>query len=103
MKIAIISDIHGNLEALKETIKDIEKRKVDKIICLGDIVGKGAHPNECVEIIKKYCDIVIKGNCDRHFTSEHNVQTMNEIERTRIEWNQKVLTNETKEYLNKLP
>lgn len=103
MKIAVISDIHGNLEALKETIKDIEKRKVDKIICLGDIVGKGAHPNECVEIIKKHCDVVIKGNCDRHFTSEHNIQTMNEIERTRIEWNQKVLTNETKEYLSKLP
>lgn len=103
MKIAVISDIHGNLEALKETIKDIEKRKVDKIICLGDIVGKGAHPNECVEIIKKHCDVVIKGNCDRHFTSEHNVEIMNEVERTRIEWNQKVLTNETKEYLSKLP
>lgn len=37
MKIAIISDIHGNLEALKTTLKDIEKRKVDKIICLGDM------------------------------------------------------------------
>ena len=36
MKIAIISDIHGNLEALKETLKDIEKRKVEKIICLGE-------------------------------------------------------------------
>lgn len=103
MKIAIISDIHGNLEALKETIKDIKKRKADKIICLGDIVGKGAHPNECVDIVKKYCDIVVKGNCDRHFTSEHNVEEMNELEKTRIEWNNKVLTNETKEYLRNLP
>lgn len=40
MKIAIISDIHGNLEALKSTLKDIEKRKVDQIICLGDIIAK---------------------------------------------------------------
>lgn len=103
MKIAIISDIHGNLEALKETIKDIEKRKVDKIICLGDIVGKGAHPNECVDIIRKHCNVVVKGNCDRHFTSEHNVEEMNEFERTRFEWNNKVLTNETKEYLRNLP
>ena len=61
MKIAIISDIHGNLEALKETIKDIEKRSVDKVICLGDIIAKGTHPNECVELIKKHCDIVIQG------------------------------------------
>lgn len=103
MKIAVISDIHGNLEALTETIKDIKKRNVDQIICLGDIIGKGAHPNECVELIKRYCDVVIQGNCDRHFTSEHNLEILDEVERTRIEWNQKVLTNETKEYLRKLP
>ena len=48
MKIAIISDIHGNLEALKATLTDIEKRKVDKIICLGDIIAKGVHPKECI-------------------------------------------------------
>ena len=93
MKIAVISDIHGNLQALTETIKDIEKRNVDKIICLGDIVGKGAHPNECVEIIKKYCDVVIQGNCDRHFVSKHNLEGLDEIERTRIEWNEKILTD----------
>ncbi len=40
MKIAIISDIHGNLEALKATIKDIEKKQVDQIICLGDTIAK---------------------------------------------------------------
>ena len=53
MKIAIISDIHGNLEALDATLKDIAKRKVDKIICLGDIIAKGTHPKECLERIKK--------------------------------------------------
>lgn len=103
MKIAVISDIHGNLEALKQTIKDIEKRKVDKIICLGDIIGKGAHPNECVDIIRKYCNVAVRGNCDRHFTSEQNVEEMNDFERTRFEWNNKILTNETKEYLRNLP
>ena len=44
MKIAIISVVHGNLEALKATISDIEKRNVDKIICLGDTIAKGVHP-----------------------------------------------------------
>ena len=55
-KIAIISDIHGNLEALKETIKDIEKRNIKRIICLGDTIGKGLHPEECVQIIKEKCE-----------------------------------------------
>ena len=53
MKIAFISDIHGNLEALKATLEDIEKRKVDKIICLGDIIAKGIHSKECLDLIIK--------------------------------------------------
>ena len=66
MKIAIISDIHGNLEALKATLKDIEKRKVDEIICLGDIIAKGIHPKECIQLVRKKCEIVLQGNCDLH-------------------------------------
>lgn len=69
MKIAIISDIHGNLEALKTTLKDIYKRKVDKIICLGDTIAKGVHPKECLELIKNNCEIVLQGNCDAHFST----------------------------------
>ena len=57
MKIAIISDMHGNLEALKATLKDIEKRKVDKIICLGDIIAKCVHPKECIELIREKCEM----------------------------------------------
>lgn len=104
MKIAIISDIHANLEALKATIKDIEKRNVDKIICLGDIISKGAHPKECIEIIKEKCDVVIRGNCDRHFSTKHkNVDEMTGVERERIIWNQKILNQEEMEYLYNLP
>lgn len=104
MKIAIISDIHGNLEALKETIKDIEKRKVDKIICLGDIIAKGVHPKECIEIIRKKCDIVIQGNCDEHFSKKYeNINEIAEQEQKRIKWNQSLITKEDMEYLSKLP
>ena len=71
MKIAIISDIHGNLEALKSTLQDIEKRNIDKIICLGDIIAKGIHPKECIKLIKEKCDIVIQGNTDEYFSKEY--------------------------------
>ena len=63
MKIAIISDIHSNLEALKATLHDIKSRNVDKIICLGDMIAKGVHPKQCIKLIRDNCDIVLQGNC----------------------------------------
>lgn len=104
MRIAIISDIHGNLEALKTTLKDIEKRNVDKIICLGDIIAKGNHSVECLNLVKEKCDIIIRGNCDRHFSeTNHDIKNMSEIERKRLEWNQSLLTKEQMKWLNDLP
>lgn len=104
MKIAIISDIHGNLEALKATLMDIEKRKVDKIICLGDIIAKGIHPKECLALIRKNCEIVLQGNCDVHFSTEHkDIEDMDEQERKRIKWNQSLIDKEEREYLLGLP
>ena len=104
MKIAIISDIHGNLEALRATLDDIEKRKVDKIICLGDIIAKGVHPKECVELVKENCEIVLQGNCDLHFSTEHkNIDEMSEQEQRRIKWNQSLIDQKDRKYLLSLP
>lgn len=99
-RIAIISDIHSNLEALKATFKDIEKRKVDKIICLGDIIAKGVHPKECLKLIREKCDIILQGNCDEHFSMEYkNIDEFNEEEQKRIKWNQSLINKEDREYL----
>ena len=104
MKIAIISDIHGNLEALKVTLKDIEKRNVDRIICLGDTIAKGIHPKECLDLIKEKCEIVLQGNCDAHFSMEHeHIDKMPEQEQKRIKWNQSLINKEDREYLSNLP
>lgn len=104
MKIAIISDIHGNLEALKSTLQDIEKRNIDKIICLGDIIAKGIHPKECIKLIKEKCDIVIQGNTDEYFSKEYeNLEELPEQEQKRIKWNQSLITEEDRKYLLKLP
>ena len=64
MKIAVISDIHGNLPALEAVMEDIKNRGVDKIICLGDLIGKGPSSNEATDICRNECDIVLKGNWD---------------------------------------
>lgn len=100
MKVAIISDIHGNLEALKSTLEDIEKRNVDKIICLGDIIAKGVHPKECLNLIKEKCDLVIQGNTDTYFSIKHqNIDNLPELEKQRILWNQSLISEEDREYL----
>lgn len=104
MKIAIISDIHGNLEALKATFEDINKKNVDKIICLGDIIAKGIHPKECIKLIKEKCDIVIQGNTDEYFAKKHeNIEKLPEQEQKRIKWNQSLINEEDRNYLLNLP
>lgn len=102
-KIAIISDIHGNLEALKVVLKDIKERNIEKIFCLGDIVAKGTHQEECVNLIKENCEIVLKGNCDDYFTSKIDRETKPEIELKRIDWIDSKLSDESKNFLKSLP
>lgn len=102
-RIAIISDLHGNLEATKKVLLDIKNRGIEKVICLGDIIAKGTHPNECIDLVKENCFVVISGNTDRHFTSEHDLENLPEIEQKRIDWNRKLLTAENKQYLQSLP
>ena len=102
-KIAIISDIHGNLEALKSVLKDIKKRNIKKIYCLGDIIAKGTHQHECVNLIKNNCEVVIKGNCDDYFTSDMDLTTKSKTEVDRIVWNRSKLTSSDINYLRQLP
>ena len=102
-KIAIISDIHGNLEALKSVIEDIKERNIDKIFCMGDIVAKGTHQQECVDLIRKNCEVVIKGNCDEYFTSDADLSGAPQLEIDRMNWNKSKLNEETKNYLKQLP
>lgn len=63
-RIAIISDVHGNITALKAVIADIESRGISKIYCLGDSVIKCAHPDKVIDLLREKCEVIIKGNCD---------------------------------------
>lgn len=64
MRIAAISDIHGNLYALMKVLEDIDQEKVDLVVCLGDLVGYGPHPNEVIALITRRELPCIKGNYD---------------------------------------
>ena len=73
-KIAILSDIHGNITALEAVLKDIKQRKVNKIFCIGDYVVKCANPDAVIDCIRKNCDVVLKGNCDETISSDRALQ-----------------------------
>ena len=67
-KVAIISDIHGNITALKAVIKDIEARNISKIFCLGDSVLKSCNSDKVIDLLREKCDVILKGNCDEAIT-----------------------------------
>lgn len=62
-KTAILSDIHGNLEALLAVIDSIQKQQVDRVICLGDVIGYGPNPKECLDLCQQF-DLCLLGNHD---------------------------------------
>lgn len=64
MTTAIISDIHGNLDALQAVFEDIDQRGITKAVCLGDIVGYGPNPCECLDLVMQRCDWSLMGNHD---------------------------------------
>ena len=65
MRRALISDIHGNLEALEVVLEDIKSQKVDEIFCLGDVIGYGPNPRECIDRVMDSCKMTLLGNHDQ--------------------------------------
>ncbi|MDD4890414.1 MAG: metallophosphoesterase family protein [Phycisphaerae bacterium] len=70
--LAIISDIHGNLEALTAVLADIKARGIERIICLGDVVGYGPDPLPCLDLIRRSCQVTLCGNHDQAVLLEPN-------------------------------
>lgn len=64
MRIAIISDIHSNLAALERVLEDISTKSVDRILCLGDIIGYGPDPVACIDLVAQKCEWCLMGNHD---------------------------------------
>lgn len=103
MKYAIISDIHSNIEALQAVLKAIEQEEVDKILCLGDIVGYGPNPNECIDLVQQHCEIILTGNHDFACIENSELFYFNKYAKQAVEWTLTVLKKENLEYLAKLP
>jgi diadenosine tetraphosphatase ApaH/serine/threonine PP2A family protein phosphatase len=99
MKIAIISDVHANLEALEVALRDIEKQGAEKIHFLGDVVGYGCNPNECVDLINRHCEIKLLGNHDFAALGLESTTGFNQVAAASITWTQTELSEASREIL----
>jgi diadenosine tetraphosphatase ApaH/serine/threonine PP2A family protein phosphatase len=103
MVVAILSDIHGNLEALETAFRSIDGEAVDEVLCLGDIVGYGPNPNECVDRIRARCSHVLLGNHDAAAVGLTTIESFNAHARRAALWTRDRLRPESADYLRALP
>jgi diadenosine tetraphosphatase ApaH/serine/threonine PP2A family protein phosphatase len=103
MKWALLSDVHGNLEALWAVIADLRAEGAERIAFLGDAVGYGANPEDCLHLIEKLAEIIVAGNHDYGAVGLTDVSCFNPAAKAAILWTEKKLTAEEKSFLRRLP
>lgn len=104
MRYLVLTDIHANLEALEAVIDAIDRNAYDRVICLGDLVGYGANPNEVIERVRDLDPIaIIRGNHDKVASGLEAARDFNPVARLAIGWTHDQLTAEHRAYLAELP
>lgn len=99
MRYALIADIHGNLEAFTAVLNSIEKEEVDRILCVGDIVGYGANPVECISLVRERCSKVVAGNHDYASIGLADIDYFNPFAKDALIWTSERLGEEEINYL----
>ena len=102
MRYAVLSDVHGNLEALRAVLADAADRS-DSAFCLGDIVGYGADPAACVDLVGERCEAVVVGNHEHAVTGRLDLEWFNPYARAAAEWTREQLDREAVAWLDGLP
>ncbi|MEO0179903.1 MAG: metallophosphoesterase family protein [candidate division WOR-3 bacterium] len=104
MKVAIISDAHGNLEATEAVLADIEKNaNPDEIWFLGDSVGYGPQPSEVLSLIRENASIILRGNHDTALFDPQSFDDLNPRARVALEWTKERIGEQDVDFLRKLP
>jgi predicted phosphodiesterase len=103
MRRAIIADVHGNLPALQAVMADIQRREVDEIVCLGDLVGYNTFPRETLSLLRRLAIPSVQGNHDLMAIGQLEPDSCGPNGRAAIAWTRTVLTNDEQAYLRALP
>lgn len=102
MRTAIISDIHANLPALEAVLDDLEDSGIDEVWCLGDVVGYGAQPDACAELVRERCEVCLAGNHDLAVLGDLDLSTFSSAAAAAAEWTRANTSAQTIEYLRGL-
>ncbi len=103
MKWAILSDVHGNLEAFRAVIQDLRNQGAEGVAFVGDVVGYGANPNECQALLRELTDWVVAGNHDYGAVGLTDIEAFNPQAEAAILWTREKLSRENIAYLRNLP
>lgn len=102
-RIAIISDIHSNLEALTAVLEDLREQKAEVLYCLGDVVGYGANPSECLALTRKVAPVILKGNHDAAVAGGPASFDFNDAAQAAVAWTRKQMSADDLTFLAGLP
>lgn len=101
--VAIFSDIHGNAQALRAVLQDMADQGINERVCLGDVVGYGASPGDCINLLMTHGIPCLQGNHDAMVTTNEELDGVAEATRHSIGWSRSVLSPEQKAWLAALP
>ena len=102
MRVAVISDVHGNLHALESVLTEVDAAAPDEVWCLGDTVGYGPRPNECCELVRERARRCLVGNHDLVALGQLDVREFNDEAAAAAQWTGRVLTQEARAFLEAL-
>jgi predicted phosphodiesterase len=102
MRIALIADIHANLEALEAVLADARAQGCNEFVCLGDIVGYNPDPVACLELIRELGCPVVKGNHDEEAAGTHSLENMNPVASAALQWTREQLSEDQRTWLRRL-
>ena len=102
MRVAVVSDIHGNRHAFEAVLDDVASAEPDEVWCLGDLVGYGADPDACCELAQRTCDLCLVGNHDLAVRGDIPLDEFSTGARIAAEWTQEVIAAENLAFLGGL-
>lgn len=103
MRVAILSDVHSNLEALTAVLRAVDGARVDRVVSLGDIVGYGASPNACCELVRSVAEVTLLGNHDAAVAGRMDYSFYYDAARHALDWSAQVLSEDNFAWLRSLP
>jgi len=102
MRIALLSDVHGNLPAFEAVLADVRAQEVEEVWCLGDLVGYGAQPDGCVALARETCQLSLAGNHDLVVIGKIDIREFSSSAALAAEWTRGHISEESLEFLEAL-